>query len=231
MGRAIEARTGTASTASQFELLTAGALKLFADEGLYLGGAGGRPRRPARRDLGRGPEAVVLTNVGLDHAEYLGDTVEEISREKLASVSEGFDPHPRDGRPARARSSARERCGRVGARLVEAGDPRVRLERQDCLRSLLGMSRLGVRAAEVLMGRELSMRGARAGRKRRGRGVAGAVRGPRGRRRARGGRRGAQRRPGSGRRWRRWGMLTARGRSAVVFGVLRDKDVAVCLPP
>ena len=65
------------------------------------------------------PEAVVLTNVGLDHTEYLGETVEEISGEKLASLSAGSvlilgtdDP--------RVVVTARERCAEVGARLVEA---------------------------------------------------------------------------------------------------------------
>ena len=101
------------------ELLTAGALKLFADEGLSWAvmeaGLGARyDATTAAR-----PEAVVLTNVGLDHAEYLGETVAEISHEKLASVSPGSvlilgteDPRVLD--------IARERCAEVGARLVEA---------------------------------------------------------------------------------------------------------------
>ena len=73
-------------SASQFELLTAGAVKLFADEG--LGWAVLEAGLGARYDATTAarPEAVVLTNVGLDHAEYLGVSVEEISREKFASL-------------------------------------------------------------------------------------------------------------------------------------------------
>jgi dihydrofolate synthase / folylpolyglutamate synthase len=119
MGEAMEIADRHGVAASQFELLTAGALKLFADEGLSWAvveaGLGARyDATTAAR-----PEAVVLTNVGLDHAEYLGETVAEISHEKLASVSPGSvlilgtdDPDVRD--------IARERCAEVGARLVEA---------------------------------------------------------------------------------------------------------------
>jgi dihydrofolate synthase / folylpolyglutamate synthase len=119
MGEAMEIADRHGVAASQFELLTAGALKLFADEGLSWAvveaGLGARyDATTAAR-----PETVVLTNVGLDHAEYLGETVAEISHEKLASVSPGSvlilgtdDPDVRD--------IARERCAEVGARLVEA---------------------------------------------------------------------------------------------------------------
>ena len=140
--------------ASQFELLTAGALKLFADEGLSWAvleaGLG------ARYDAttAAGPEAVVLTNVGLDHTEYLGETVEEISREKLASLSAGTvlvlgtdDP--------RVVALARQRCEEVGARLVEAA-PEPPLSSADLPPYTARDAQLGLRAAEVLLGRALS---------------------------------------------------------------------------
>ena len=144
--------------ASQFELLTAGALKLFADEGLSWAvleaGLGARhDATTAAR-----PEGVVLTNVGLDHTEYLGDTVEEISREKLASLSPGAvlvlgtdDP------PVVA--VARERCEEVGARLVEAASE----TEAATIHPPAGLppyaardARLGIRAAEVLLARALT---------------------------------------------------------------------------
>jgi dihydrofolate synthase / folylpolyglutamate synthase len=36
-----------------------------------------------------GSKLVVLANVGLDHTEHLGSSVEEIAREKLASLGPG----------------------------------------------------------------------------------------------------------------------------------------------
>lgn len=120
MSEAMEVSDAHGIEASQFELLTAGAIKLFADEGLRWAvleaGLG------ARHDAttAGSPEAVVLTNVGLDHAEYLGDTVEEISGEKLASVSPGSTLILGTADPV-VRRIAAARCEEVGARLVEAG--------------------------------------------------------------------------------------------------------------
>ncbi|MCA1687510.1 MAG: bifunctional folylpolyglutamate synthase/dihydrofolate synthase, partial [Actinobacteria bacterium] len=89
MGGVMDGADANGVPASQFELLTAGALKLFADEGLSWAvleaGLGAREDATSAA----APEAVVLTNVGLDHTEYLGETIEEISDEKLASLSAG----------------------------------------------------------------------------------------------------------------------------------------------
>jgi len=154
MGRVIGLADASGVPASQFELLTAGALAIFAEEGLSWAvleaGLG------ARHDAtsAAAPEAVVLTNVGLDHTEYLGETLEEISREKLASLSAGAvlvlgteDP--------RVLAVARERCEDVGARLVEAAASEVTIP--------AGLppyaardARLGLGAAEVLLGRPLT---------------------------------------------------------------------------
>ena len=155
MGEAIQVADRHGVTASQFELLTAGAVKLFADEGLSWAvleaGLG------ARYDAttAAGPEAVVLTNVALDHAEYLGETVEEISAEKLASVSPGsaLILGTDDGTVV---STARDRCREVGARLVRAApgpEPRAPLTLPPY--SVRDAS-LGVRAAEELVGEKLS---------------------------------------------------------------------------
>jgi len=75
--------------ATQFEALTAAALAEFAEAGVDAAvveaGLGGR--LDATNVL-RAP-VVVLTSVGLDHTEQLGDTREEIAVEKLAVVQEG----------------------------------------------------------------------------------------------------------------------------------------------
>jgi dihydrofolate synthase/folylpolyglutamate synthase len=75
--------------ATQFETLTAAALADFAERGVDAAvveaGLGGR--LDATNVLGA--PVVLLTNVGLEHTEVLGDTREEIAREKLAVVRRG----------------------------------------------------------------------------------------------------------------------------------------------
>jgi dihydrofolate synthase / folylpolyglutamate synthase len=75
--------------ATQFEVLTAAALAKFAEERVDVAvveaGLGGR--LDATNVL-RAP-VVVVTNVGLEHTEQLGETREEIAAEKLAVVQEG----------------------------------------------------------------------------------------------------------------------------------------------
>ena len=154
MGEAIEVADRHGVSASQFELLTAGAVKLFADEG--LGWAVLEAGLGARHDATTAarPEAVVLTNVGLDHAEYLGDSVEEISHEKLASLSPGSvlvlgtdDPKVGD--------IARRRCAEVDARLVEAPPGEAENLSPEPPPFVLRDVALGIRAAEELLGEKL----------------------------------------------------------------------------
>jgi dihydrofolate synthase/folylpolyglutamate synthase len=154
MGEAMAVADRHGVPASQFELLTAGAVKLFAEEGLSRAvleaGLGARyDATTAAR-----PEAVVLTNVGLDHAEYLGDSVEEISQEKLASLLPGSvlilgtdDPTVRD--------IARMRCAEVGARLVDASPGDAVHPSPEVPPFVLRDAALGVRAAEELLGEKL----------------------------------------------------------------------------
>ena len=72
--------------ATQFEIVTAAALAAFADAGVDVAvveaGLGGR--FDATNVLRS--RVVLLTNVGLDHTDVLGDTVEAIATEKLAVV-------------------------------------------------------------------------------------------------------------------------------------------------
>jgi dihydrofolate synthase/folylpolyglutamate synthase len=75
--------------ATQFEALTAAALAEFAEQEVDVAvveaGLGGRLDATNVLDAG----LVVLTNVGLDHTEVLGETREAIAAEKLAVVSTG----------------------------------------------------------------------------------------------------------------------------------------------
>jgi dihydrofolate synthase / folylpolyglutamate synthase len=70
--------------ATQFEALTAAAIVEFAEQdvdvGVFEAGLGGRLDATNVVDA----EVVLLTNVSLEHTEVLGDTVEQIAKEKLA---------------------------------------------------------------------------------------------------------------------------------------------------
>src|ERR687889_1280400 len=120
MGETIELADRKGIPASQFELLTAGALGMFAAAGLSWGilQAGLGARHDATSVVR--PDTVVLTNVSIDHSEYLGDTVEEIAGEKLASLKSGATLFlGTDER--QIVELAHSACRRVGARLVLPG--------------------------------------------------------------------------------------------------------------
>ena len=74
--------------ATQFEIVTAAAMAAFRETGVDAAvveaGLGGR--HDATNVLRT--RVVLLTNVGLEHTDVLGDTVEEIAREKLAVTGE-----------------------------------------------------------------------------------------------------------------------------------------------
>jgi dihydrofolate synthase/folylpolyglutamate synthase len=117
MGEAIALADEHGIPASQFELLTAGALKMFADTGvewaILEAGLGARHDATSAVEV----EAVVLTNVALDHTQYLGETVEEIALEKLASLRPGASLLLGTQDPT-VLEVAEHECDRVGARLV-----------------------------------------------------------------------------------------------------------------
>jgi dihydrofolate synthase/folylpolyglutamate synthase len=96
----------------------------------------------------------VLTNVRLDHTEYLGETVEEITREKLASLSGGATLVLGTDDPT-VLAVAQERCEEVGARLVEAAMGEMNIL-ADLPPYAARDARLGLGAAEVLLGRSLT---------------------------------------------------------------------------
>jgi dihydrofolate synthase/folylpolyglutamate synthase len=106
---------------TQFELLTAAAYVELARSGVDVAvieaGLGGR--FDATNVI---PSRVqVLTNVGLEHTQWLGPTVVDIAREKLAVVREGATlvVGPLDAEVA---AEARAAAARESARLVAAGE-------------------------------------------------------------------------------------------------------------
>lgn len=154
MGSAIRAADEHGIPASQFELLTAGALLMFADAGLSWAvleaGLGARYDATSAAEA----EAVVLTNVGLDHTEYLGETVEEIAAEKLASLREGATLILGTGDP-RVVDHGRRECERAGARLVPAWGLDLAPSEAPHLAPYARRNvALGLRASGELLGRE-----------------------------------------------------------------------------
>ena len=156
MDKAINTADEHGIPASQFELLTAGALLMFAESGLSWAvleaGLGARYDATSAAE----PEAVVLTNVGLDHTEYLGDTVKEIATEKLASLREGATL-VLGSRDSTVSELARRRCESVGAGLSEAGDATLEPDEAPQLAPYARRNvALGLWAAETLLGHEVA---------------------------------------------------------------------------
>ncbi|HWT25269.1 MAG TPA: cyanophycin synthetase [Solirubrobacteraceae bacterium] len=107
---------------TQFELVTAAAFDEFARRGVEVAvveaGLGGRHDATGVLQAG----VVVLTNVGLEHTRWLGPTIPDIAREKLAVVGPGATlvlGEVDDDVRALARAS--------GARIVEPERPAVEL--------------------------------------------------------------------------------------------------------
>jgi dihydrofolate synthase/folylpolyglutamate synthase len=77
-------------TPSYFEILVAASFKLFAEEKVDWAvvevGLGGR--LDATNILT--PKVSVITNIGLDHTEILGKTIEKIAREKAGIIKQGI---------------------------------------------------------------------------------------------------------------------------------------------
>jgi len=75
---------------TEFELITAAAFVWFAEENCDIvvleTGLGGRLDAT---NIIKKNECAVITNIGLDHTDYLGNTVEEISYEKACIIKEG----------------------------------------------------------------------------------------------------------------------------------------------
>ena len=109
--------TSTFGPASYFELKVAIAFQLFAEEHVDTAilevGLGGE--RDATNVIGAG--VTVLTNVGLDHTEVLGDTVEKIAADKVGIFKPGSVIVSGVEQPT-VRAIARDKAAQVGARLL-----------------------------------------------------------------------------------------------------------------
>lgn len=99
---------------SFFEASTLLALAVFAEEEVDTAcievGLGGRLDATNVIE----PEVAAITNVALDHQDYLGDSLEEIAREKAGIIKPEIPVITAEGRPA-VLSVLRERAARVGA--------------------------------------------------------------------------------------------------------------------
>ncbi|MBQ3427700.1 MAG: bifunctional folylpolyglutamate synthase/dihydrofolate synthase [Clostridia bacterium] len=77
---------------SEFAFITAVAMKYFADEHCDIvvleTGMGGRLDATNVIDA---PEVAVLTRIGMDHTQYLGNTIEEIAAEKCGIIKRGCE--------------------------------------------------------------------------------------------------------------------------------------------
>ena len=217
---------------TQFEALTAAAYAELAQAGVEVAvveaGLGGRWDATNVIDA----EVVVLTNVGLEHTRWLGPTVRDIAREKLAVVRRPARARPhararrrpasrRRGRGARRRGAPeRDDRPRPGRAAAGGRDARPRRLPATQLRRRLRRGRGAARPpgprcrarGRCLDARAGPLRGA-AARRRRGRGRARRRPQPRRRRGARGLAAGVRRRP----------PLVA------VVSVLDDKDAAAML--
>lgn len=158
MNHVVEVADENNVPASQFELLTAGALLLFSRAGvkwaIMEAGLGARYDATTAAE----PGAVVLTNVSLDHTEYLGDNLVDIAKEKLASLTGSGLLVLGDENPDIVEVARRE-CARAGVRLVEVKSA----QNCDPSRPTSPFTRqnvsLGVRAAEELLGRSIATGG------------------------------------------------------------------------
>ncbi|HWH12908.1 MAG TPA: Mur ligase family protein [Solirubrobacteraceae bacterium] len=117
----VDAATGAdGDPVTQFEALTAAAYAELAAAGVDVGvieaGLGARYDATSVID----PRVTVLTNIGLEHTAWLGETIAAIAGEKLAVVSPGGVLVVGAGLHADALAVARSIAAERGARVVEA---------------------------------------------------------------------------------------------------------------
>ena len=150
MGETMELADRKGILASQFELLTAGALRMFAAAGLSWAvlEAGLGARHDATSVVAS--DAVVLTNVSIDHTEYLGESVEEIAEEKLASLKPGATLFlgTDEGRIVEL---AHDTARRLGASLILPGEVGGNMPFPGLAPYAEGDVRLGLAVAESLL--------------------------------------------------------------------------------
>ena len=132
--------------ATEFELMTAVMFRHFADRRLDLAlvevGLGGRLDAANVWDGG----VAALTNVALDHTEYLGPTIDAIAREKVQIVKRG--DLAVTGAGGEALTILRRRCARLGVPVTVAAPAPVLGWTRDALTvdlPRLGATEIGLR--------------------------------------------------------------------------------------
>lgn len=112
---------------SQFELITAIGLLYFLEQGCDIvvleTGLGGEFDATNVIDP---PEVCVITRIGLDHTDYLGDTAEEIARTKSGIIKAGADVVAYDNGEA-LNDIIRIKCASEGCPIDVADFSRVRM--------------------------------------------------------------------------------------------------------
>ena len=115
---ALLAGGGLASHPTHFEILTAAAWLHFRSRGVQVGvlevGMGGRLDAVATAKTA----VAVITNVTLEHTQFLGDSVEAIAREKAGIIREGCWVVTAETKPEALAVVKAEAAGR-GVRLIE----------------------------------------------------------------------------------------------------------------
>ena len=116
---------------SQFELVTAIAMLYYRERNCDIVvlevGMGGALDSTNVIDP---PEVAVLTNIGLEHTEYLGDTIEKIARTKAGIIKPGCRAVCYDGDPA-ATAVVEQICGERNVPLHKADFSRLTALRYD----------------------------------------------------------------------------------------------------
>ena len=113
---------------TEFELMTAAAMLWYAEEGCDVvvleTGLGGR--LDATNVISR-PEVSVIMNIGLDHTEILGDTLEQIAAEKAGIIKSGC-PCVLYQQSESVTQVIRDRCAEQGAALEIADFSAIKTE-------------------------------------------------------------------------------------------------------
>ena len=130
-GQIREAADAMEDHPSQFEMLTALAMLYFAERQCDIVvmecGMGGL--KDATNVIGT-PELAVITRIGIDHRDYLGDTLAEIAEAKAGIIKPGTRVVCYPNEPE-AMEPVRRACRETGSTLVTADSGRIRLQEQD----------------------------------------------------------------------------------------------------
>lgn len=107
------------TNASEFELLTATAFEIFAQEKIEMGvievGLGGRLDATNAMNI---KAVTVITKIGLDHQSFLGNTIEEITREKSGIMRPGVPCVLDKSNPPEVRKVVEDYAKEIGTEVI-----------------------------------------------------------------------------------------------------------------